>query len=100
ILIEDMKWLVTELRELRAPAGSSAHSSIIEDRTDDVDLLSVIDLVPDGLQDLSKRRALGVTPVHQAGHVLEADIACQQLLVIEYAKPPMARDGVAFEREV
>ena len=67
---------------------------------DDVDLLSVVHLIPDRLEDLANRRALGVAAVHQAGDVLETDVAGLQLLVIEDADAAPARVGVAVEGEV
>ena len=43
---------------------------------------------------------IGVAPVHQTRHVLEADVAGLQLLVIQHADAAMADDLVAVEREV
>ena len=61
ILIEDVERLVAQLRELRAPAGPAAHRAVVVDRPDDVDLLTVVDLIPERLQHLPQRRPLGVT---------------------------------------
>ena len=100
LLIEDEERLVAQLRELRAPARSAAHGPVVEDRADDVDLLAVVDLIPERLQDLPDRRAVGVAPVHQPRHVLEADVAGLQLLVIEHADAAAARLLVTVEGEV
>src|SRR4051794_28649859 len=51
-LIEDEERLVTELGELRAPARSALDRVIRQDRADHVDLLAVVDLVPDALEHL------------------------------------------------
>ena len=67
---------------------------------DDVDLLAVVDLIPERLQDLADRRAVGVAAVHQPRHVLEADVAGLQLFVVEHADAAVARHRVAVEREV
>ena len=55
LLVEDEQRLVTQLRELGAPAGAAAHGAVVEDCTDHVDLLAVVHLVPQRLQDLPDR---------------------------------------------
>src|SRR5581483_10406131 len=67
---------------------------------DDVDLLAVVDLVPDGLQPLTDRRRVRVAPVHEASAVFEAAVARLQLFVIEDAHAALADDLVAVEGEV
>ena len=100
ILIEDVERLVAQLGELGAPAGAAAHRAVLLDGADDVDLLAVVDLIPERLQHLPQRRPLGVAPMHQPGDVLQADVAGQQFLVIEHAHAAMAVDLVAVEGEV
>src|SRR5689334_13924798 len=75
ILIEHEKRLVTELRELGTPARASANGLVRLYRTDDVNLLAVIHLVPKRLKNLANRRAVGVSPVHQTRDILEAHVA-------------------------
>ena len=52
-LIEHVQRLVAQLGELGAPARSAAHRPVVEDRADDVNLLAVVDLIPERLQDLT-----------------------------------------------
>src|SRR5690606_15099623 len=100
-LVEDVQRLVAEFRELGAPARPAAHGAIVLNGADDVDLLAVVHLIPDGLEDLpNRRRVLCVAPVHQAADVLEADVARRELLVIEDAESARAGDVVARETEV
>jgi hypothetical protein len=70
------------------------------DRANHVDLLAVIDLIPDALQDFSKRRRIGIAPVHQARDVGEADFAGSEFFVVEHAQAARARRLVALEREI
>src|SRR5436190_23653989 len=79
VLIEDEQRLVAELRELRTPARAPADRLVVEDRADDVDLLAVVDLIPERLQHLADRRRVGIAPVHQLRHVLEAHVAVREL---------------------
>src|SRR5262245_27746928 len=99
-LIEDEQRLVAQLRELRAPPRSAAHRAVVEDDADDVDLLAVVDLIPERLQDLPDRGAVGVAAVHQPGHVFEAHVAALQLFVIQHADAARADVLVPVEREV
>ena len=100
LLIEDEERLVTELGELRAPAGAAANGLIRLDRADDVDLLAVVDLIPDALQDLAERRRIRVAAIHEPRHIREAHFARRKLLVIEHAQAARARRLVAIEREI
>src|SRR5215813_11728342 len=77
LLVEHVERLVTELGELGAPPGATAHGAVREHRADDVDLLAVVDLVPERLQDLPNRLGFRVTAVHQPRYVLETDVAGQ-----------------------
>ena len=65
LLIEDEKRLVAQLGELGAPAGSATHGAIVENDADDVDLLAVVDLVPECLQHPANCRTVRVAAVHQ-----------------------------------
>src|SRR5688572_7734857 len=94
LLVEHAQRLVAQLRELGAPAGAAAHRAVVEDHADDVDFLAAVDLIPDRLQDLAQRRAVGVAAVHQPADVFEADVAGLELLVVEYADAAPARFGV------
>src|SRR5262245_29386084 len=85
LLIEHEERLVAEFRELRAPARAAAHRPILEDRADHVNLLPIVDLIPERLEHFTDRRAVRVPAVHEARHVLEADVAGFQFLVIEDA---------------
>ena len=100
LLVEDEQRLVAQLRELRAPARAAAHGEIGLDRADHVDLLAVVDLIPDALQDLAERRRVRIPPVHQPRDVGEADFAGSELFVIEHAQAARARRLVALEREI
>ncbi len=100
VLIEDEQRLVAQLRELRAPAGAAAHGLIRLDGADDVDLLAVVDLIPDALQDLAEGRRVGIAAIHQPRDVGEADFAGGELFVIEDAQSARAHRLVAVEREV
>src|SRR5688500_13615784 len=84
-LVERVDRLVAEFGELGAPPGPAAHGIILVDRPDDVDLLTVVHLIPERLQHFSYRRSLGITAVHEPGDVLEADVAGQQFFVIQHA---------------
>src|SRR6185436_11454088 len=59
-----------------------------------------VDLIPDRLQDFPQRRTVGVAAVHQLRHVLEADVAGLQFLMIEDANAAPAFLRVALEGEV
>src|SRR5439155_11417223 len=100
LLVENKQRLVAELRELRAPPGAALHRAVVQHGADDVNLLAVVDLIPNRLKDSSDRRRIAVSPIHQAGDVLEADIARFQFFVVEdtYASVPI--DLVAIEREI
>src|SRR5205085_3277871 len=74
-LVEDVERLVAELGELRAPARAALDRLVFEYLADDVNLLALIDLIPDALQDFAERRAVGVAAVHQPRDVFEADVA-------------------------
>src|SRR5687767_4898524 len=100
VLIEDVERLVAQFGELGAPAGSAAHGAIVEDRSDHVDFLAAVDLVPERLQNLPKRRAVGIGPVHQSPDIRQADVTGLQLLVIQDAHAAMAGDFVPLEGEV
>jgi hypothetical protein len=100
ILIEHEQRLVAQLRELRTPSRPASHSAVVEDRTDDVDFLAVVHLVPERLQHLAQRRAFDVPPVHEPRDVLQADVAGQQLLVIEHAHAAVPIDLVTVESEM
>src|SRR5262249_53985072 len=82
------------------PPGATAHGAVREHRADDVDLLAVVDLVPERLQDLPNRLGFRVTAVHQPRYVLETDVAGQQLLVVEHAHSARAAHWMRVEREV
>src|SRR4029077_6265417 len=75
-------------------------SPIVEDRSDDVNLLAVVDLVPKCLENSANRGSVRVTPVHQARHVFEADITGLQLFMIQDAHAAVPHDRVALERKV
>src|SRR4030095_12414095 len=49
VLVEDVERLVTQLRELCSPSSAAAHGAIALHRTDDIDLLPVVDLIPERL---------------------------------------------------
>src|SRR5688572_23035729 len=83
ILVEDVERLVAQLREFRAPARAAAHGIVVLNRADDVDLLAVVHLIPQRLQDLPERRPFRVPAAHQLRDVLEADVAGEQLFVVE-----------------
>src|SRR3989440_6356529 len=68
LLIEDEERLVAELREFRTPARAALDGIVLENLADDVDLLAVVDLVPDRLQHLSKQPALAVVAEHEAAY--------------------------------
>src|SRR5438477_600399 len=87
-------------RRKRAYDLFAAHGVVRQDRADDVDFLAAVDLIPERLQDFSDRRGVGVLAVHQLRHVLEADVAVQQLLMVQGADAAMALDRVPLEREV
>src|SRR5262245_17376498 len=65
-LIEHAQRLITELGELSAPSRSALHCSILEDGPNDIDLLTVVHLIPDGLKDPANGGSVGVTAVHQS----------------------------------
>src|SRR5207249_11233625 len=69
-------------------------------RSDDVDLLTAVRLIPEGLEDLANRRAVAVPAVHEPRHIREAHVACLQFLVIEHADAAAAGLSVPLEREV
>src|ERR1019366_1645198 len=83
LLIEHVQRLVAQLRELGAPPRAAADRAIVLNRADDVDLLAVVHLIPEGLQDLADGRGVSVAPVHQARDVGEADVARLQFFVVE-----------------
>ena len=65
LLIEDVQRLVAEFRELGAPPGAASHGAVVQDRADHINLLALIDLVPQRLQHLAQRRRIGIAAVHQ-----------------------------------
>ena len=100
LLIEHEQRLVAQFGELGAPAGPAADRAVLEDRADDVDFLAAVDLIPQRLQDLAERRAVGVAAVHQPRDVLEADVARLQLFVVQHADAPPPGLSVPFECEI
>jgi hypothetical protein len=60
-LVEDVQRLVAQLCELGPPACSAPHGVIRQDRSDHINLLAGVHLVPQGLQDLPDSDALGLT---------------------------------------
>src|SRR4030095_16453634 len=100
VWLEDEERLFTQLGESRPPASATAYRPVVLHGADHVDLLTVVDLIPQRLQNLSKRRPFGVTPIHQARNVRKADVAGEQLLVIEDADSAVTVDFVTIEREV
>src|SRR5690242_15698296 len=66
VLIEHVQLLVAQFRELRAPSRAAADGAVLLHGADDVNLLTVVDLIPDRLEDFSNRGRIGVAPVHQA----------------------------------
>ena len=64
-LIKNIKGLIAKLCEFCSPAGPSFDRSVLEDFTDDVDLLTAIDLIPNALEQFSQRWSFGISPVHQ-----------------------------------
>ena len=99
-LIERVERLVAEFGELRAPPGPATHGIVLVDGPDDVDLLAVVHLIPERLQHFSYGRSFGIAAVHQPGDVLEADVAGQQLFVIQDADAAVTLDPMTLEREV
>ena len=67
LLVEDVERFVTELGEFRAPSGTTFYSSVVQNLADNVDLLSMVDLMPNALEDFSEHRTVGIAPIHQTG---------------------------------
>ena len=65
LLIEDEQGLVAQLGELGAPPRAALDGPVGEYFPDHVDLLPLVDLVPDALQDLPDGRAGGIAAIHQ-----------------------------------
>src|SRR5690606_5295814 len=100
LLVEDEQRLVAQLRELRPPAGAALHGLVGQDPAHDVDLLAVVDLVPDRLEHLLEQRRVGIGAVHEPAHVGEAHVAAAQLFLGQHADAAVARVVVALEGEV
>ena len=64
LLIENIERLVADLGKLRAQTGTAAHRVVLHDLADNVDFLTIVDLVPDALQYLAENRRLGLGAVH------------------------------------
>ena len=60
VLIEHVQRLVAELGELRAPASAAADRAVVQHGADDIDFLTVVDLIPERLQDLADGLGVGV----------------------------------------
>jgi NADH dehydrogenase len=100
VLIKHVQWLIAELCELGSPTRAAADGLIVQDGADDPDFLPAVHLVPQSLQHLTERRAIGVAPMHQTRDVREADVAVLQFFVIQYAHAAIADDLVSIKREV
>src|SRR5688572_17189473 len=71
LLIEDIQRFVTQLRELGRPTRAAAYCLVLEDRANHVDLLTVVDLIPQRLQDFANLGAVGVATMHETRDVFE-----------------------------
>src|SRR5260221_7592227 len=100
LLVEHVQWLVTQLRELRAPSRAAPHGPIVEDGADAIDFLAVVDLIPERLEPSSERRRVSVPAMHQPRDVRQTDVAVLQLLVIEHPHTAVSHDLVSIEGEV
>ena len=74
-LIKNIKGFVAKLSEFCPPPCPSFDRSVLEDFTDDVDLLTAVDLIPNALEQFSQRWSFGISPVHQTRHIFQADIS-------------------------
>src|SRR5512141_375813 len=99
-LVEDEDRFVAQLGELGPPPGAALHRPVGEDRTDHVDHVAGVDLVPDRLQDLPDRRSVRVGAVQEVRHVGEAHVAFGQFLPGEDADAAGAGDLPSFVREI
>src|SRR5262245_55370901 len=100
LLIENMEGLVAEFGELGAPPSTTLDCLVLENLANNVNLLPVIDLVPDALKDFAKHRTVGVASVHQTRQILHTDVSSLQLLMIEYPQSTMSECLVAFEGKI
>ncbi|MEZ4654829.1 MAG: hypothetical protein R3E12_14890 [Candidatus Eisenbacteria bacterium] len=100
VLVEHEERLIAQLGELRSPSGAAPDRLIVEDLPDHVDLLARVDLMPDRLQHLLEEGRVPILAMHHAANVLEADVAVEELLVVEGPDPASAVVLVTLEAEV
>lgn len=99
-LIEDVDRLVEHAGEFGGDSGTTGDGVIRVDLADHEDLLSVVDLVPDGLQDVAEELRVRVLAVHQLAQITEAHVAVAQLCPGQVATAALPGDGVAIEGEI
>ena len=63
-LIEYIQRLVAYLAEFGSPTGTSFNGLVFQYLSDDKYFLTIIDLIPDTLQNFTECRVIRVTPIH------------------------------------
>ena len=63
-LIKNMQWLIAYFAEFCAPASAALDCLIVEYFADDKRFLTVVNLIPDTLEDLTKSLVVSVTAIH------------------------------------
>src|SRR5262245_12792812 len=99
-LVENMEGFVAKFGELGTPSSTTLDCLVLQNLADNVNLLPVIDLVPDALKDFSKHRTVSVASVHQTRQILQTDVSSLQLLMIEHPQSTVSECLVAFEGKV
>ena len=77
--------LVADFAEFRAPACAALDGFVRQNFSDDKDFLSIVNLIPDRLQNFTESRIVRIAAVHQAGNIFQRNVAVFQLFVIKHS---------------
>ena len=74
-LIEHIQRLIAKFSELRPPTRTTFDRTIVQNFSDDKNLLPVVNLVPDALQNFAEGWTVCIASMHQARDVFQAYIS-------------------------
>ena len=80
-LSKDKQRLVAEFCEFRSPTSSTLDRVVLQDVADHVDFLTVVNLMPDTLQDSPHQDRVVILAIHEPADVFKADVALLQFLM-------------------
>ena len=75
LLIEHIQGFVAEFAELGAPTRAALYGFIRQYLSNHVNFLSIVDLIPDALQDFTKCGIIREAAIHQPRHIFQAHVS-------------------------